>query len=36
MTLSVSLHATTDEARSAIMPVNRRYPITEVVSAARY
>ena len=36
MTLSVSLHATTDEARSAIMPVNRRYPISEVVSAARY
>lgn len=36
MTLSVSLHATTDEARSAIMPVNRRYPIGDVVSAARY
>lgn len=34
ITLSVSLHATRDEARSALMPVNRRYPIAELVQAA--
>ncbi len=33
ITLSVSLHAATDEARSALMPVNRRYPIAELMSA---
>ena len=33
ITLSVSLHAATDEARDAIMPVNRRYPIAELLSA---
>lgn len=33
ITLSVSLHAATDEARSAIMPVNRRYPIAELMAA---
>ena len=33
ITLSVSLHAATDEARSAIMPVNRRYPVAELLGA---
>ena len=33
ITLSVSLHAATDAARDAIMPVNRRYPIAELLSA---
>ena len=33
ITLSVSLHAPTDEARSEIMPINRRYPIAELLSA---
>lgn len=33
ITLSVSLHAATDEARSAIMPVNRRYPIADLLRA---
>ena len=33
ITLSVSLHAPTDEARSEIMPVNRRYPIAELMGA---
>ena len=33
ITLSVSLHAATDEARSAIMPVNRRYPVGELLRA---
>lgn len=36
ITLSISLHAPTDEARSEIMPVNRRYPISELMSACRY
>ena len=34
--LSVSLHAPTDEMRSRTMPVNRRYPIAEVIKASRY
>jgi 23S rRNA (adenine2503-C2)-methyltransferase len=34
--LTVSLHAVTDEARSAIMPVNKSNPIAAVMSAARY
>ncbi len=34
VTLSVSLHAHSDEQRSAIMPVNRRYPIAELLAAA--
>ena len=35
LTLSVSLHAPTDEIRSRIMPVNRRYPIAELLQACR-
>ena len=34
--LSISLHAPTDEARSRTMPVNRRYPIDELMKACRY
>ncbi len=34
--LSVSLHAPNDEMRSRTMPVNRRYPIAEVIRASRY
>ena len=33
ITLSISLHAPTDEGRSEIMPVNRRYPIAELMAA---
>lgn len=33
--LAISLNATTDELRSEIMPVNRRYPIRSVLEAAR-
>lgn len=36
ITLSVSLHAVTDEKRSRIMPVNRRYNIAELMDACRY
>lgn len=35
VTLSVSLHAPTDEQRNAIMPVNRRYPIRTLLAACR-
>jgi 23S rRNA (adenine2503-C2)-methyltransferase len=35
--LAISLHAPTDAQRSALMPVNRRYPIAELMAAcARY
>ena len=34
--LSVSLHAPDDEARSRTMPINRRYPIAEVIAASKY
>lgn len=33
--LAISLHATQNEARSAIMPINTRYPIEELISACR-
>ena len=36
ITLSVSLHAPNDEKRSRIMPVNRRYPISELLDSCRY
>jgi 23S rRNA (adenine2503-C2)-methyltransferase len=34
--LAVSLHAPNDELRSSLMPVNRRWPIHEVLEAADY
>lgn len=36
ITLSVSLHAADDETRSEIMPVNRRYSISQLMDACRY
>lgn len=36
VTLSVSLHASDDETRSALMPVNKRYNISELMEACRY
>jgi 23S rRNA (adenine2503-C2)-methyltransferase len=33
--LAISLHAPTDELRSRIMPVNRRYPVAELMAACR-
>ena len=33
--LSVSLHATDDATRSRLMPVNQRYPLTEVLAACK-
>ncbi len=35
LTLSVSLHAPTDELRSSMMPVNKKYPINELIGACR-
>ena len=35
-TLSISLHATTDEKRSEMMPVNKKYNIEELMKACRY
>lgn len=34
--LSISLHAPNDELRSSIMPINKKYPIAEVLRAAEY
>jgi 23S rRNA (adenine2503-C2)-methyltransferase len=34
VTLAVSLHAPTDEEREKLVPLNRRYPIVEVLDAA--
>ncbi len=36
ITLSVSLHASSDEKRSAIMPVNKRYNLNELMDSCRY
>lgn len=33
--LAISLHAADDATRSAIMPINRRYPIAELMAALR-
>jgi 23S rRNA (adenine2503-C2)-methyltransferase len=35
VTLAVSLHAARDELRDVLVPVNRRYPLQQVVGAAR-
>jgi 23S rRNA (adenine2503-C2)-methyltransferase len=34
--LAISLHGATDEVRSKIMPVNRRYPLSELTAACEY
>jgi len=33
--LAVSLHAPTDELRSSLVPLNRRYPVAELLAACR-
>jgi 23S rRNA (adenine2503-C2)-methyltransferase len=33
--LAVSLHAANDELRSTLLPVNRKYPLTELIPACR-
>jgi 23S rRNA (adenine2503-C2)-methyltransferase len=34
--LAISLHAATDELRSKLMPVNRRFPLEQLMRAVRY
>ena len=34
--LAISLHATTDEKRGSMMPINNKYPISEIMKAARH
>jgi 23S rRNA (adenine2503-C2)-methyltransferase len=34
--LAISLHGATDEVREKIMPVNRKYPLRELVAAGEY
>jgi 23S rRNA (adenine2503-C2)-methyltransferase len=34
--LAISLHAANDTARSALLPVNRKYPIRDLIEACRY
>ncbi|HEY8364042.1 MAG TPA: 23S rRNA (adenine(2503)-C(2))-methyltransferase RlmN [Haloplasmataceae bacterium] len=36
VTLAISLHATSNATRSLIMPVNRRYPLEELIKAIKY
>ena len=36
LTLSVSLHAPTDEKRNAIMPINKRYDTSKLINACKY
>lgn len=33
--LSISLHASNDETRTALMPVNKKYPIEKLIAAAK-
>jgi 23S rRNA (adenine2503-C2)-methyltransferase len=35
VTLAVSVHAPDDELRNELVPLNRRYPLTDVIDAAR-
>jgi 23S rRNA (adenine2503-C2)-methyltransferase len=34
--LAVSLHAATDKERNALLPINRRYPLGDLMDACRY
>lgn len=36
ISLAISLHQATDEKRSKLMPVNQRFPISELIDACRY
>lgn len=36
VSLAVSLHAANDELRTELMPINKRYPIAELMDACRY
>jgi len=34
ITLAISLHAPTDDLRDSLMPINRRFPLAELITAA--
>lgn len=34
--LAISLHAATDEERATLLPVNKRYPLDDLIEACRY
>lgn len=36
VTLSLSLHATTDEARRELMPISNKYTLNEIIDAVKY
>jgi len=36
VSLAISLHAPTDELRDVLVPINRKYPITELLEACRH
>lgn len=36
VTLAISLHASTDEERGAMLPINRKWPLAELLDACRY
>lgn len=36
ITLTISLHAPTDEQRSLLIPINRKYAISDIIDAAKY
>ena len=36
ITLTISLHSSSNDYRSSIMPVNKKYPIEELMKAAKY
>ena len=35
-TLSISLHASNNDTRSSMMPINKKYPIEELINACKY
>ena len=35
ITLSISIHSPTDELRTSMMPINKKYPISELIKACR-
>lgn len=36
LVLAISLHAPNDELRSSLMPINRRYPLADLIEACHY
>ncbi len=36
ITLAISLHAPSDELRNRLVPINRKYPLAEIIQACKY